>query len=140
MTGLVVDASVAVKWLVDEPGSGHAARLLDQELVLHAPELLFIEVGNALWALARRQIISAQAADEAIKLLTDAPVITDHKLKDLLPAAFELSSDLDHPLYDCCYLALAQQLRYPLMTADGRFHEKVQKHAYLSGKSLLLET
>lgn len=139
MSGLVVDASVAVKWLVDEPGSDQAGRLLDQDLVLHAPELLYVEAGNALWALARRRIISHQEADEAIKLLTDAPLITNHHLKDLLPAAFSLADDLDHPIYDCCYLALALHLRYPLMTADSQFHQKVHKHAYLSGNTVLLE-
>lgn len=138
MAGLVVDASIAVKWLVNEPGSVQAARLLEQDLVLHAPELIFLEAGNALWTLARRQIISRDEAAGAVRLLTEAPLIADHSAKDLLPAAFGLAADLDHPIYDCCYLALAMQLRYPLITADAKFHEKVDNHAYLKGNSTLL--
>ena len=48
MTALVVDASVAIKWLVGEDGSDAAERLLVQPLEFHAPELLKSEVANAL--------------------------------------------------------------------------------------------
>jgi hypothetical protein len=41
MTGFVVDASVAVKWLIDEPLSGQAARLLENDLPLVAPEVIY---------------------------------------------------------------------------------------------------
>jgi hypothetical protein len=58
MSGYVVDASVAVKWLVTENFSEQAARLLDEELTLIAPELLFAQAGNALWAMCRRGIIT----------------------------------------------------------------------------------
>jgi predicted nucleic acid-binding protein len=54
MTGFVVDASVAIKWLVDEPLSAQAARLLDDDLPLAAPELIYAEAASALWAIARR--------------------------------------------------------------------------------------
>jgi predicted nucleic acid-binding protein len=55
MTGYVVDASVAVKWLVTEALSDEAARLPDMELTLIAPELLFAEATNALWAMQARR-------------------------------------------------------------------------------------
>ena len=58
MTGYVVDASVAVKWLVTEAFSDQAIRLLDRELTLVAPELLFAKAANALWAMCRRGDIS----------------------------------------------------------------------------------
>jgi len=48
MSGFVVDASVAVKWLVDEPLSAQAAKLLDDDLPLAAPELIYAEAANAL--------------------------------------------------------------------------------------------
>ena len=51
MSGYVVDASVAVKWLVTEAFSNEAARLLNVGLRLVAPELLFADATNALWAL-----------------------------------------------------------------------------------------
>lgn len=50
---LVVDASVAVSWLVDEEHSAAAKRLIDEPYELHAPRLLASEVANALWRKAR---------------------------------------------------------------------------------------
>jgi predicted nucleic acid-binding protein len=59
----VVDASVAVKWYLPEPESDAAGRLLDPEHDLIAPDLLFAEVGNALWKRWRRgEIGSATCA------------------------------------------------------------------------------
>ena len=54
MTGYVIDASVAVKWLVTEAFSDQAASLLDSKLTLIAPELLFAEAANALDAADER--------------------------------------------------------------------------------------
>lgn len=91
MRGFVVDASVAVKWLVDEPLSDEAAKLLEEGLLLAAPELIYAEVANAL------------------DLLADAPLIVPSSMKQLMPAAARLAADLDHPVYDCMYLALGIQ-------------------------------
>lgn len=57
---------------------------------------------------------------------------------DLTAAATRLASDLDHPVYDCFYLALAVHTQYPVVTADTRFHDKVCKHPYLSDRILHL--
>ena len=46
---LVVDASVAVKWLLEEEYSADARRLLEQGHELYAPRLLASEIGNSLW-------------------------------------------------------------------------------------------
>ena len=51
-------------------------------------------------------------------------------------AAARLAADLDHPAYDCFYLALAIQTQYPVVTADARFHDKVRGHPYLSERIL----
>ena len=107
MTGYVVDASVAVKWLVTEAFSAEATRLLDAGLTLIAPELLFAEAANALWAICRRGDIAS---------------------------ASRLAIDLDHPVYDCFYLALAVQEQYPVVTADRRFYDAVSAHPYLSSQ------
>ena len=126
MTGFVVDASVAIKWLVDEPLSAQAARLLDDDLPLAAPELIYAEAANALWAIARRGRIVAADVREALDLLADAPLTV-------------LAADLDHPVYDCLYLALALQEQRPVITADRRFYEVVQGHPYLAGHMVALE-
>jgi predicted nucleic acid-binding protein len=73
MSGYVVDASVAVKWLVTENFSEQAVRLLDEELTLIAPELLFAEAGNALWVMCRCGIITKADFAEAVGVLRAAP-------------------------------------------------------------------
>ena len=50
----VVDASVAVKWLVNEQASEAAHRLLNSEERLVAPDFIVVEVGNVLWKKLRR--------------------------------------------------------------------------------------
>lgn len=132
MTGFVVDASVAVKWLVDEAYTAAAVRLLDGKRTLIAPELLFAEVSNALWALCRRGDLVPSDVVEGAAALRTAPVRVLWSMRDLSAAATRLAIDLDHPVYDCFYLALAMQEQFPVVTADVRFHDKVREHSYLA--------
>jgi predicted nucleic acid-binding protein len=134
MTGYVIDASVAVKWLVTEPFSDQAIRLLDAELTLVAPDLLFAEAGNALWALCRRGDIGQADFAEAIDVLKSAPITVPASMRQLTASASRLAIDLDHPVYDCFYLALAMQEHYPVVTADRRFHDVVHAHPYLANQ------
>ena len=134
MTGYVVDASVVVKWLVAEELSDQAASLLDRESTLVAPELVFAEVSNALWALCRRGDMGAADFSDATDALGAAPVAVPHPMRRLTVDAARLAHDLDHPVYDCFYLALTMLEQYPVVTADGRFHDKVRGHPYLSDR------
>jgi len=95
MIGFLVDASVAVKWLVDEPLSDRAARLLEDDLPLAAPELIYAEAANALWAIARRGQISVADVRGALDLLADAPITIPSSMKHLMAAAARLAGDLD---------------------------------------------
>ena len=132
MKGCVVDASVAVKWLVDEKYSKEASDLLAGGTTLLAPELLFAEATNALWAMCRRGDIDRDALADAVALLRRAPVATPVPMRQLASAAARLSVDLDHPTYDCFYLALALHEQQPVVTADSRFLKKVREHPYLT--------
>jgi len=135
MSGFVVDASVAVKWLIGEAYSEQAARLLeDEDTTLVAPELLFAEVGNALWALSRRGDITPADCKEAVAVLKAAPLAIPSSLRQLAAAAGQLALDLDHPVYDCVYPALALQENYPVVTANQRFLDKVRQHPYLAAR------
>ena len=132
MTGFVVDASVAVKWLITENHSEQAARLLEGDQVLVAPALLYAEAANALWALARRGDIASADVRDAVAVLADAPIHVPSSMRQLMPAAARLTSDLEHPVYDCFYLALALQEQRPVVTADRRFYSVVRAHPYLA--------
>ena len=132
MTGYVVDASVVVKWLVSENFSEEASGLLKSGATLVAPELVFAEASNAMWAMRRRGDIDVDDMTDAVHALQAAPIATPVSMSRLSPAAARLAVDLDHPVYDCFYLALAIQTQYPVVTADSRFHDKVRGHPYLT--------
>jgi predicted nucleic acid-binding protein len=134
MNGYVIDASVAVKWLVTEAFSEQAAHLLDAELTRIAPELLYPEAANALWAMSRRGDFGKDDFADAINVLKTAPIATPVSMRQLAPSAGRLAVDLDHPVYDCFYLALAVQEQYPVVTADQRFHDTVRAHPYLADR------
>jgi len=67
---LVIDASVALKWVLDETGGEAASALLDEELI--APPLWLVEAANALWRRAQRGEISADGARERLAELFNA--------------------------------------------------------------------
>lgn len=117
---LVVDASVAVKWLVDEDGSKAANDLFGHVTDLHAPHLLVSEVANALWRKARLGEIERSDAGAFASSMAQMPVTwTDDEL--ICGDAARLAISLDRPVYDCMYLALAHRLDARLVTADVRF-------------------
>ena len=133
---LVIDASVALKWVLAEPGQAAADALLDEDLV--APSLWLVEAANALWRRAHRGELSADEAQERLSELFNAPV-TAVPIEDDLAVAAALAHRLDHPVYDCLYLALAQRERAQLVTADRRLWAVAQTAPDLAGMVRMLE-
>ena len=127
---IVIDASVALKWVLDEPGKEAADALLDEELI--APALWLLEAANALWKRAQRGEIGAVQAKDRLAELYNAPVTTT-AIEDDLPAAADLAHALGHPVYDCLYLATAIRENTYVITADRRFHSVVDQSLDLKG-------
>jgi predicted nucleic acid-binding protein len=117
VSGFVVDASVAIKWFVEEPDSTEAAGLLRHPLA--APDLLAPECANILWKKVARAELSLDEA-EVIALALEKAAIALHPTRTRLGPAVKLACELDCTAYDCFYLALAQELQQPLVTADLR--------------------
>ena len=126
--GCVVDASTALKWVLDEEGSADAAQLLDGRRLL-APALLRTEAANALWSASRRGRLTAEEAADALDLILRAPLRVVSEDASLYPRALQLAHLLDHPVYDCVYLALALQRSMPVVTADRRFVQAASRLA-----------
>ncbi len=132
---VVIDASVALKWVLDEPGREDALRLLDEELI--APSLWLLEAANALWRRTQRGELTPEQARERLAALNTAPVATLPLEDDLLEAA-RLAEQLRHPVYDCLYLALALREKTYVVTADRRFCDVAVQAPTLSGAVRLL--
>ena len=123
---VVVDASVAFKWLVEEENSDKAtalARLWDDEgTQLVAPPLMPFEVANALH---RRVVRGDLAVEIAADLMQDLMYlgVALHGTPNLHRRALELASQLKQgAVYDAHYLALAETLGCELWTADQRLY------------------
>ncbi len=116
---LVVDASVAVKWFAAEEWTAESRRLLAAGVDRHAPDLILAETTNVLWKKARRGEIEASHGyfREAANL---PDVLVLHRSQGLFVRASAIALDLDHPVYDCIYLACAEVEGVPLVTADRR--------------------
>lgn len=126
---LIVDASVAIKWFIDEPGSGVARRLWQEEPDLLAPDLIVPEVCNAAWRKVKRgESDPAQAKEIALRLRHG--VLEFRATAPLAPKAIELALDLDHAVYDCFYLALADAEEVELVTADRRLQDRLRNTAW----------
>jgi predicted nucleic acid-binding protein len=123
----VIDASVAVKWLLPEPGSAAAAALLEGPRKLIAPDLLRIEAAAAITRRVRLGQLSA----------ADAQRMCEHWLESLesgsvllLPAvdhigsAIALALEIKHPLQDCLYLAVARAYDAALVTSDPALRDR----------------
>jgi predicted nucleic acid-binding protein len=123
VNALVIDASIAVKWVVDEPGTPEAL-VLRQKAKLIAPELLVAECANVFWKKVQRNELSKEEALLAARLIQGAEI-------ELLPtrSLFEtttrISIELNHPAYDCMYLAMAVENQCRFVTADERFLRKL---------------
>lgn len=129
---LVVDASVAVKWYLPEGEDDlDAARLvLDRfsagDLGLVAPDLLVYEVASAVTVatIGRQPRLSRALGDLAIDRFLGLGLRTANGA-GLLPAAFALVHRHGCALYDASYLALAQRLGIPFLTADRKLHRRI---------------
>jgi predicted nucleic acid-binding protein len=136
MTDLVIDASVAIKWVIEEPGTREALSLRRHRLF--APDLLVAECANILWKKTRRNELTLQETLLAARLLQRADIELA-PMRALLEPATKLAIALDHPAYDCAYLALAESLSCDLVTADQRLCTKALPAGYRS-KVLALTT
>ena len=121
---MIVDASVALKWLENEPLSPRADQLLPRDDLV-APTILDLEVGHVLTRQVRQRLIQPSQAERLWAEFTEAPV-RRAAWRIHADAAFDLSLRLRATLTDCLYLALAIDIDDQLITADERFVRAVR--------------
>jgi predicted nucleic acid-binding protein len=117
----LLDTSVVVKWFVPEEDSEKALSLrrahVDRELQLYAPEVLLMELANALRYSSE---FSAGEIVEALETPFELNILLVPFSLDALNLAVTLGMEHDLAVYDAYFLALAQAMEIPLITADRR--------------------
>lgn len=122
----VVDASVALKWFVDEPDSALARTLRDAHIAgdapIVAPDLLIYEVANALLHNPR---FPEHDIQRALDTLYDLQLELVMPTAELAHVVVRLATRYELTFYDALYVGLAQELGMELITADRRLSHRV---------------
>jgi predicted nucleic acid-binding protein len=128
MADCVVDTNVAVKWVLAEPDSAEAIRVL-QEVVtgggtLHLLDIALAEAANAIWVYQHRGKHSAADATRLFAELRSSPanILASTALLD---GALALALQFDIAVYDACFVAAVKQLGCLGVTADAPLVKKV---------------
>lgn len=128
---VVVDTSLALKWVIYEVDTPLAKTLLnqwiEQDFVIAAPDLLLYEIANVFYKSIRRNTLSLEAAINAFDALMQTGLtytaIRDEKLS---LSALDFAHQFKLPAtYDAHYLALAEREQCEFWTADSRLYNSV---------------
>lgn len=123
----VIDASVAIKWFVDEEDSPAARKLrathVDGTTPLAAPDLLIYETANVL---LRSRGFSLVETKESIQQLYDLNLDIIAPTPDLVMSTISLSSQKGITFYDALYVELARQLGFKCLTADRKLFARLK--------------
>lgn len=116
MSDIVVDSSVVVKWVVPEPDSWQAQRVVADAGAaggrLIVLDLVYPEVVNAIWKQHRQKLATLPKAREFLDDLKRLPVHVEPAAR-LLDEAFDIAVKYDRAVYDALFVALVQDLGGP---------------------------
>lgn len=123
---VVLDVSVAVKWFLpprDESHVAEAISLLDlsKKGLAHfiVPDLFLIEFASAMQKAVRRSRWPAREASDAVQDVLSQELLTVAS-RPLVQRAFAIASTHNYSVYDCIYVALAEEVGCEMITADER--------------------
>lgn len=131
MNRIVIDASVALKWYLDEKNLGTKAinilnHYISNEIDLLAPSLIEYEVMNGLKIAQKRGRIDKKSLQSGIEGFFNLE-ITLFNASHFPAKTLDILNLFDISSYDASYLALAENENTPFVTADKVLFNKVQK-------------
>jgi predicted nucleic acid-binding protein len=129
---IVVDASIAVKWVLDEPWSAEAQQLRHQwrqeRRLLVVPSLFVYEISNVLYQRVRRGTLTADEAEIGRGALLSIRFQVVHPSSRWVRRAWDLATTQGHPAtYDLFYVVAAEQVGGQLWTADRVLWERTRE-------------
>lgn len=128
---VVLDASVIVKWFIDEDDDKKPGLLLDavknKQLQLVIPDLALAEVANVIRF--DKTYLEEECQQIIAQLLELDPVIV--ALQNIIPSAVSFVYKSKLTVYDALYVAVAEDLAIPLITADYKHHRQEISHNIL---------
>ncbi len=138
--GLVIDASVAAKWVIPGEPWEEKANMLKKAIVLgreeaYAPTLLTYELASVLLKAVKKSVLKAVDGIEALKAIGSLGINLAPVLWKEVAEVFEVASLSSLTIYDAAYLWLSKKLDADLITADEKLRKKGEKIA----KVLLLK-
>lgn len=122
----VLDASAAVRLILADPAAADLAERVGGAALVLAPELMLTELANTLWKHRRAERLNDLDPQE---LLAEARELVDRLEPDrhLQAEALALACHLNHPVYDCLYLALARREAASLISSDRRLNALAER-------------
>lgn len=135
---LVIDASVAVKFVTEEPGSDKAYKIILGPDPLIAPDWVLAECANSIGKKVLANQLSRVAAEASFAQLPEffARLFPTDAMLD---EGFRLALDMGHAVYDCVYLVLALREEAPVVTADLKFAKAARRAGFAEYVRLLGE-
>ena len=130
MTGYVLDTSVVIKWFSshDEADLENALRLreaiITNDCVVTVPDLLFYELANALH---HNPNFTCDDVKDALAAISDMGFTVTGVDSSLMSRALDIAFVFNTTVYDAYSMALAESIEALFVTADYRFHERVNK-------------
>ena len=126
---IVVDASVGLKWVLQEPDSHLADALARSDEVLLVPDFWLTEATNVLWLQVRKRVFTPDEAREGLALLRAQVQPTPTADLGLHDVALEIGMAVNHSTYDTMYVAFAIAMGADrIVAADGPFVRAMQSH------------
>jgi predicted nucleic acid-binding protein len=126
---LVVDASVGLKWVLQEPDSHFAEALARSGEDLLAPDFWLNEATNVLWVQVHKKKFTSDEAREGLALLRAQLEPTPTADLGLHDVALEAGLAVNHSTYDTLYIAFALAMGATnVVVADRSFMDAMRHH------------